>query len=176
VRSARAVPAELAGALELTRADRVLAWSPLVGGGAAVATVAGLRVLTPRGTTVTGSWSEVDHAVWNADSRTAAVWWAGRRQATPLELEDASRLPEVIRERVQSSVVLSSAVDLGSGRVVRIALRRGQDGAVFGQVLPTPGVRLDDPVVAGLVESALADLRAEAGIDVEAATPSLREG
>jgi hypothetical protein len=175
IRAARAVPAEVSAALGLTRADRVLAWSPLVGGGAAVATVDGLRVLTPRGTPVAGAWVEIDHAAWDADSRTVAVWWTDRRVATPLEVEDDSRLPEVIRERVQSSVLLTATVEVPGGKQVRVALRRGRDGELSTQALPPPGVRLDDPGVGERVAAALADLRAEAGIDVELGPLSLRE-
>ena len=175
MRASRAVPPEVTTALGLTRADRILAWSPLVGGGAAVATVDGLRVLTPRGTPVVGSWVEVDHAAWDADSRTVAVWWTGKRVATPLEVEDDSRLPEVIRERVQASVLLTGTVEVPGGRQVRVALRRSHDGTVSAQALPPPGVRLDDPGVAERVSAAVAELRAEAGIDVEPGTLSLRE-
>jgi hypothetical protein len=175
MRGSRAVPAEVSTTLGLTRADRVLAWSPLVGGGAAVATVDGLRVLTPRGTTVAGAWVEVDHAAWDADSRTVAVWWTGRRAATPLEVEDDTRLPEVIRERVQASVLMTGIVEVPGGQQVRVALRRGHDGTVSAQALPPPGVRLDDPGVGERVSAAVAELRAEAGIDVEPGTLSLRQ-
>ena len=118
---------------------------------------------------------EVDHAAWDADSRTVAVWWTGRRVVTPLEVEDDSRLPEVIRERVQASVLLTGTVEVPGGRQVRVALRRGHDGTVSAQALPPPGVRLDEPGVAERVSAVVAELRAEAGIDVEPGPLSLRE-
>jgi len=163
-RSARAVPAEVAAELGLDRGERVLAWSTLAGGGAAVATLKRLLVRLPTGGVVSGSWTDVDHAAWEAGSSTVAVWWTGRRQPTALEVEDPSRLPEVIRERVQSSVLLSGTVTVPGGRQVRIALRRAEDGGVTTQALAPPGVRLTDPEVADTVERALAALRAEAEV------------
>ncbi len=164
-RAARAVPGELAKELGLGRADRVLAWSELVGGGAAVATVTGLKIKKPAGGLVDRPWADVDHAAWEADSRTIAVWWAGQRMVTPLELDGESRLPEVIRERVQASVLLAGTVVVPGGRTVRIALRKAPDGTIRTQALPPPGLKLDDPEVAEVVERALARLRSEAAPD-----------
>ena len=163
--SAPPVPAEVAGELGLGRGERVLAWSPLVGGGAAVATLSRLMLLLPGGKVVSGSWADVDRAAWDADSGTVAVWWSGRRQPTPLEVEDPSRLPEVIRERVQSSVVLSGSVTVPGGRQVRVALRRTDGGGLATQAVAPPGVRLSDPEVADTVGRALAALRAEAEVE-----------
>ena len=173
-RAARAVPGELAKELGVARRDRVLAWSELVGGGAAVATVSGLKVKKPTGGVIDRPWSDVDHAAWESDSHTIAVWWAGQRLVTPLELEGESRLPEVIRERVQASVLLAGSVVVPGGRTVRIALRKGADGGIRTQALPPPGVRLDDPAVAAVVEAALAALRAEAGPEGDTLGMALR--
>ena len=167
-RAARVVPVEIAKELGLGRADRVLAWSTLTGGGAVVATVTELKIKKPDGGVLSRPWAEVDHAAWEADSSTVAVWWAGQRLVTPLEVEDPSRLPEVIRERVQSSVLLAGSVTVPGGRQVRIALRKTADGGIRTQALPPPGVRLDDPGVAEVVDRALASLRAEAAPDGDA--------
>lgn len=165
-RAGRAVPGELAKELGLGKSERVLAWSDLVGGGAAVATVTGLKIKKPSGGgLVDRPWADVDHAAWEADSRTIAVWWAGQRMVTPLELDGESRLPEVIRERVQASVLLAGSVVIPGGRTVRIALRRAPDGSIRTQALPPPGVKLDDPEVAAVVDQALARLRSEAAPD-----------
>lgn len=173
-RAARAVPGELARELGLGKGDRVLAWSELVGGGAAVATVTGLKIKKPSGGLVDRPWAEVDHAAWEADSRTVAVWWAGQRLVTPLELDGESRLPEVIRERVQSSVLLAGSVVVPGGRTVRIALRKDPDGGIRTQALPPPGVKLDDPEVAAVVDRALAQLRSEAAPDGDPLGMALR--
>jgi hypothetical protein len=157
------VPPAVAAALELS-GQRVLAWSGLVGGGAAVATIDSLRILTPRGQVMIKTWVDVDHAAWDQDSAMLVVWWVGTRRTTPLEIvADVGRLPEVIRERVQASVVLSSTVLLPGGRSARVALRRDGTGALSAQSLLPPGVKEDAPDVAPLLRRATADLWAEAG-------------
>lgn len=157
------MPADVAQALGVA-GERVLAWSALAGGGAAAATVDGLRIVTPRGVLVSRPWLEVDHAAWDQDSRMLAVWWVGSRQTTPLELlDEEGRLPEVIRERVQSSVLLSSTVALPGGRTARVVLRKGPGGALVTQHLLPPGTRADAPDVAPVLARAEAALRAEVG-------------
>ncbi len=158
------MPAEMAAAFRLAPAERVLAWSSLVGGGAAVATMGGLRILTPRGKLISQPWVGVDHAVWDQDSAMLVIWWVDSRQTTPLEiLDDVGRLPEVIRERVQASVVLTSSVVLPGGRIARVALRRDASGGLTAQSLLPPGVREDAEDVAPLLRRATAELWAEAG-------------
>jgi hypothetical protein len=141
-----------------------MAWSSLVGGGVAAATVHDLRIVTPRGQRMIRSWVEVDHAVWEQDSRMLVVWWVGSRRTTPLEIQDdIGRLPEVIRERVQASVVLTAGLTLPGGKPGRVALRRSADGELTAQSLLPPGVKADAPDVAPLVSAALDSLWAEAG-------------
>jgi hypothetical protein len=159
-----AIPAPILHALQFGPGERVLAWSSLVGGGAAAATISGLRILTPRGKLISRPWVGVDHAVWDQDSAMLVIWWVDSRQTTPLEiLDDVGRLPEVIRERVQASVVLTSSVVLSGGRIARVALRRDASGELSAQSLLPPGVRADAPDVAPLLMRATAALWAEAG-------------
>jgi hypothetical protein len=150
--------------LGLTSSDRMLAWSALVGGGWAVATPAGLRAVLPTGHLVRRPWTEVDHVAWDGDSRMLAVWWVGSRQASPLEVEEGSFLPEVVHERVRASMVLTLDVDVPGGGTVRVALRKADDGTLSTQAVPGRGVRMKDPAVAALVERARAQLRDEAGL------------
>ena len=159
------MPTEAAEALGLGGSDRVLAWSLLAGGGAAAATVDGLRIVTPRGKLIAREWIDVDHAAWDQESAMLAVWWVGSRQTTPLEIvDDEGRLPEVVRERVQSSVVLSTDVALPGGRTGKVALRRGPDGRLVTQNVLPPGVKVDAPGVAQRLDRAAAELRSEAGL------------
>ena len=167
-----ALPRESAELLELTGRDRVLAWADLAGGGVAAATPDGLRVRTPQGRLVRRPWVEVDHAVWDEDSRTLAVWWVGSRRPTPLEVGEGSFLPEVVHERVRASVVLTREVPLPGGRSVTVALRKRADGVLSTHALPARNVRLDDPEVAPLVERARAGLREEAGMTAEPTPPA----
>jgi hypothetical protein len=145
----------------------VLAWSPLTGGGWAAATPVGLRVALPGGAQVDRPWTDVDHVAWEHGSRMLAVWWVGSRQTTPLEVEEGSFLPEVVHERVRSSVVLTREVAIPGGRTVRVALRKADDGTLSTQAVPGRGVRMNDPEVAQLVGQARAALREEAGLPAE---------
>lgn len=170
VRRAAALPsddAEAVGLGELGQGDRrVLAWSPLAMGGVAVATEAGLHARTPAGKVVIRPWTDVNRASWEAESSALAVWWVDSRQPLPLEIVDQSRLPDVIYDRVQRSVLLSTEVVLDDGRSVQVALRRGTGDAFVVQAVAPPGVQLDDPAVAALVAAAKRDLRAQAGLDL----------
>ena len=162
----RLLPADAASELGLARGERVLAWARLVGGGVAAATLGGIRVRTPRGALVARAWVDVEHAEWDAESRTMVIWWVGERRFTALEVADGgSQLPVAVRERVQSSVLLTSEVTLGGGRRVRLALRRDAAGALSTQALPPPGMDLSDPADAAAVQRAMAALRAQAGAD-----------
>ncbi len=158
------LPADAAEALGIVGGERVLAWSPLVGDGYAVATPAGLRLLTPFGKRIRRPWVEVDHLAWDAGSRTLAVWWVGGRQATGLELPEDSYLPEVAHERWRSSVVATREVALPGRRSAMVALRKDVDGALSTQVNLPPGVRAGDPQLAEALASAQAQLADEAGM------------
>jgi hypothetical protein len=155
------LPAEAAEQLEVA-GERVLAWSPLAGNGVAAATVQGLRVRTPQGRLVRRPWTEVDHAAWDEDSGTLAVWWVGSRVATPLEVGDGSFLPEVVHERVRSSIALTREVPLGDGRSAFVTLRKAADGTLSTQMLPPKGRRLE-PEALAIVRRAEAALLEEAG-------------
>lgn len=174
VRRRRPLPAEVAEALGIGGEDRVLAWSLLAGGGAAAALVDGVRIVTPRGRVIARDWLDVDHAAWDQDSSMLAIWWVGSRQTTPLEIvDDEGRLPEVVRERVQASVVLSTSVALPGGRTARVALRRSPAGALVTQNLLPAGVKADAPDVAPRLERAARLLHAEAGL-MQEGPPSIR--
>jgi hypothetical protein len=161
--SSSRLPADVAAALPLEPGDRVLAWSPLTGGGAAAATVTGLRVLSPTGRTLAREWAQVRQAAWDGGSGTLAVTWVTGRQVTPLELTRAGRLPEVVHERVRASLLLSRQVELPGGRTAWVALRRSAGGALVSQVVPGPGARLDDPQAVEAVRRAESALWEEAG-------------
>jgi hypothetical protein len=156
------LPADAARELGVT-GERVLAWGELAGGGVAAATTQGLRVRTPQGRLVRRPWVEVDHAAWDEDSGTLAVWWVGSRIPTPLEVGRETFLPEVVHERVRSSIVLTREVPLAGGRAVYVSLRKAADGALSTHAIAPRGVRLDDPQVAALVRRAEVELRDEAG-------------
>jgi hypothetical protein len=163
VRRRAPLPATARDLLGLQQGSTVLAWSSLAGGGWAVATAVGVRALLPTGSVLARPWTDVDHVAWDQDSGMLAVWWVGSRQPTALELEERSFLPEVVHERVRSSLVLARDVPVAGGRTVWVALRKADDGTLSTQAVPARGVRLADPEVAALVARAQAALRDEAG-------------
>ena len=143
--------------------ERVLAWAPLAGDGVAAATTQGLRVRTPQGRLIRRPWTDVDHAAWDEDSGTLAVWWVGSRMPTPLEVGDETFLPEVVHERVRSSIVLVRELPLPGGRAIYVSLRKGADGTLSTHAVAPRGVRLDDPPIAEQVARAERALLDEAG-------------
>ncbi len=155
------LPPESAAELGV-QGERVRAWSPRAGGGLAAATTAGLRVRTPQGRDVRRPWTDVDHAAWDEDSTTLVVWWVGTRVATPLEVGEGSFLPEVVHERVRSSIVLTREVPVGDGRSAFVTLRKAADGSLSTQALPPKGRKLE-PEALALVRRAEAALLEEAG-------------
>jgi hypothetical protein len=156
------LPEDAARELGVT-GEHVLAWAELAGGGVAAATPEGLRVRTPQGRIVRRPWVEVDHAAWDEDSGTLAVWWVGSRMPTPLEIGQETFLPEVVHERVRSSIVLVRELPLPGGRAIYVSLRKAADGSLSTHAVAPRGIRLDDPPVAALVANAERELREEAG-------------
>lgn len=109
------LPADVRDRLPLT-GERVLAWAPLRDGGVVVATATRL-LADAGGQTLARPWSEVDHAEFDNEGEQLAVWWVGGRSvATVLVLDGAARLPEVVHERVRSSVLATTQVSLGPRR------------------------------------------------------------
>jgi hypothetical protein len=74
-------------------------------------------------------------------------------------------LPETLRERVQASVVLAEAVDLGGRRTAKVVVRTdlATDRLLSQAVLP-PGVRSTDPGVSEQVREGLARVREQVGL------------
>ena len=63
-------------------------------------------------------------------------------------LTEPGALPETLRERVQASVVISEAIDLGNRRTARVVVRKDlATGELLSQALLGPGVRSTDPGV-----------------------------
>lgn len=171
------LPAQVRAGLGLPRGERLLAHAMLANGGWAVATSAALVVVDP----VTGPqagpgtprarhlWHEVGEATWAPAERRVDVHWVA--PASPplhLLLDDRDGyLPEVVRERVMSTYVLSQRVTVRGKRGVTVAIRRNAvDGTLFSQAVPDAGVDLERPEVAEQVAALTRDLAAQAGLVV----------
>jgi len=111
-------------------------------------------------------WHDVAEATWSPQERVVDVVWAQSSAALQLQLEDhETYLPEVLRERVMSTYVLSQRVAVQGRRGVTVAIRRHSvDGSLFSQAVPDDGVDLERPKVADQVASLTRVLAAQAGL------------
>lgn len=165
------LPDDVRRALRAQGADTPLAQAALTDGSWAVATRAALAVTSltdvpgsDRTVVVHRPWCDVDRASFEADVLTVEwVDWEPMLRL-PLEPEQRTSLPQVVRERVQWSVVHAEPVSLAGGRSARVAVRRTADGEIFSQAIAGPGVDLDDPAVADVIDAAEARVRNAAGL------------
>lgn len=111
-------------------------------------------------------WTSVERISWVPDVLTvvevAEVEGTGRTRA--FVLTEESRLAEIVRARVTSSVVWSERRALGNGRHVRVVGRRvpGQD-ALLWQAVWESDVDAADLRLRAIVEAQLAELRKTLG-------------
>ena len=167
------LPAQVREGLGLARGERVLAHASLAAGGWVVATTTALVLVdpiegpasgpgTPR---VRAPWHDVAEAVWTSDDRSLHVRWVSDVGEEVLLLGPGeSYLPEVVRERVMSTYVLSKRLDVQGRRGVTVAVRRRADASLVVQVVADAGVDLLRPSVAEAVEGAARDLRNQVGL------------
>lgn len=166
-----AVPAEVAKAIDPEEHEKLLAWA--VEDGSGVTVVAGRHrlyavTLGPDGPTLTLSrpWHLVDAGLWSGEDGSLRVTWVDGERPARFVLTEPGSLPETLRERVQASVVLSEAIDLGARRTARVVVREDlTTRELLSQVLLGPGVRSTDPGVAEQVRVGLARVREQVGLD-----------
>jgi hypothetical protein len=170
LRRRTAVPVGVRSALTLERGERVLAAAQLQDRRWVVASTRALHV-APEGAAAgeRHGWDQVAAAVWSDTATMLQVTWVGERTQSLLEFGSsegaAGFLPEVIRERVGASVVLSRRIAVTGRRGVRIAIRRTAPGAeLTTQIVPDRGVDLTDPELAARVDAVIADLREQTGM------------
>jgi hypothetical protein len=162
------LPAQVRSLLELDKGERVLAAARLIDGRWLVATTLALHIVgsdAARGD-AHRPWDQVAAAVWSDTASMLQVTWVDGGAQLVVELAgDLGQLPEVVRERVEASVVASRRFDVHGRRGVRVAIRRTHPGAdLTTQVVADRGVNLEDPAVAARVAVELADLRDQAGM------------
>jgi len=165
-----AVPPDVAAAIDREEHEKLLAWA--VEDGSGVTVVAGRHRLYavapgPDGLAVALSrpWHLVDAGLWSGEDGSLRVTWVDGERPARFVLADPGLLPETLRERVQASVVLSEAIDLGNRRTARVVVREDlTTRALLSQVLLGPGVRSTDPGVAEQVRVGLARVREQVGL------------
>ena len=126
----------------------------------------GRRLELARGFVLDRPWHMVDTGSWDDEKRQLTVQWVDRAPASVWEFADLGTFPQVLRERVQASVVLADEVDLGPKRRARVVVRKELGtGALLGQTILGKGVRSSDPGVSEETRAALDRLREQVGLD-----------
>lgn len=152
------LPDEARRELALEPGERVLAVARRPDGGWVVGTD---RALVATG--VRTPWVDVAHAQWLDEEGVLVVETVhdpGRSARYPLD--EPGRLPETVRERVTASIVVSRRVAVGDGGL-RVVGRREATGELLWQVVPDPGVDLEQPVVREVADRTLRQMREELG-------------
>lgn len=157
------MPDDVLRALDLPPGDRVLATA--ASGDRWLAATRRALYLADAGTVDRHPWSDVDRASFTPEPAAITVHWVtGAVQELPLTPPVPVTFAQALRERVQSSVVHVETVTVPGAGPVRVALRRGEDGGLFTQVIGSGRVDLADPGIAALLDEAEARVRAAAGL------------
>lgn len=162
----RQLPDGIRSALGAGRGERVLDWASDVHGTVLVATSTHLYAVADGVVAVSGPWHLVDAARWNRDTSTLTVTWVSGQPRARWVLEEGRSFLQVLRERVQASVVLAEEVGLGDRGSARVVIRRDlRSGRLLGQTVLGRGVRLEDPGVREATAAVLADLKEQVGLE-----------
>lgn len=157
-RKDRVVATELSSFLG--RNCRVLAY----GDGADQLILAGTRehlALRADGAWRAWPWEHVKGGSWRSEEQ-EFQWSTMDGEEFSAQLEQAGRLPELFRERVQASTVATETFDLPGGSVQIVARRAPQgQGECRFYAVPRGRVSLDDPAVRSLVVEQTDRMRSE---------------
>jgi hypothetical protein len=158
------LPAEARDVLPLHGRERLLAVARLADGSWVAATP---RALVLPGRRV--DWSTVAHAEWSDERSLLRVdqlrTSAAEAETHRLVLDEPGRVPEVVRDRVTSSIVASRHTAVEGRAGVRVVARRvpGEDDLQW-QVVVDRGLDPADPRVQTASDAAVSDLRRELGL------------
>lgn len=145
----------------LQHGERVLVTAETADGETAAASTHALHVTQPDGGVRTTQYVDILTARWDPD--TATVHLVTVAGPVRLRMAGSSLLPETVRERVQSSIVLSQRVSArGSGGATVVA-RRAPGEQMRWQIRYDGNADPDDPALRAQVEAMLAELQAQAG-------------
>lgn len=151
----RKVPPEVAAVVG--QRERVLAWSPLTSDGLLVATDERLHITEPP---LNVRWVEVLGASWDDPMLDVRILTGDGVSGMQVEPTDARSVPQVVRERIEQSLMVEKHVPLLGSQGVRFLARRDPVTAeVFWQRLADPGLDLSNPRVAAAADRAEAELQ-----------------
>lgn len=111
-------------------------------------------------------WHEVESGAWNAELDELQLTLADRRRLRH-RLDEPGLVPEVMRERVASTIVFQRWMEMpGTGSGVTVSARRSLvDQRVEWRATPGRGLNPNDPDVLGFGDAAVRRLRTEFGIE-----------
>lgn len=153
------LPDAVSASLGLRKGEKALASAAMTDGAWVVGTDRRLLVAAageaPR---VDRAWYDVDTASWDGDTGVLGIiWMTGERSWLSLADEGEIRLPTVLRERVEASVVARHRVRVRGRGGARLVVRRVEDKVVLQTVLD-PGTDPSDPLVAEALHDARGEL------------------
>ncbi|MFI7700125.1 hypothetical protein [Nonomuraea sp. NPDC049480] len=153
----RRLPADVRKALALEPGERVLTFARS-DDGHVVAT--NLALFLSDGTRV--PYEEIDKASWDEAGLRVLTMDRGRHLE---RISEPRMLPETVRERVNSTIVVNKHVDLPGRGGVRLVARRRPGGEVLGWTLVfDEGLDPEDPGLRAQAEQALEGVRRSMGV------------
>jgi hypothetical protein len=143
----------------------VLAHATDTGGRPVVATDLGLHLQTASGGYRMLGWELIGRVWWDRDAATLHLREVHGGAARSIPLADPRSLPETVRERVTSTIVVSEHVPLSGARGVRLVARRApRGGEVRWEMVFDRGIDSADASTRALAETALDHLRQQTGV------------
>jgi hypothetical protein len=116
-------------------------------------------------------WEKIERAGWDSEASVLTVYettaFGTPLRTTELKVDDPRRFGQLLRERVDASIVVQRHVPLTGKRGVRIVGRRNPaatDAAVTWNFVLDKGLEPDQPGVLDAAEAALKQVREEFGI------------
>jgi len=116
-------------------------------------------------------WEQIERANWDAEASVLHIYettdFGTPLRATELKVEDPGRFGQLLRERVDASIVIQRHVALAGKRGVRIVGRRspaGTDADVTWNIVLDKGLEPSQPGVVDAAEEALRQVRDEFGV------------
>lgn len=161
------LPAPARAAVPLGPGEKVLAWATDADRDShVVATTHHLALVAQDGSLEwQRPWHDAESGTWQGESQLLTVLWVDHRRPAQWRITQPSLLQQVLRERIQASVVLADEFRTDERRSVRIVIRQDlATGQLLEQVIPGKGADVDDPEVAAQVRARLARLRADVGL------------
>ena len=116
-------------------------------------------------------WEQIERANWDSEASVLHVYettdFGTPLRATELKVEDPGRFGQLLRERVDASIVVQRHVPLAGKRGVRIVGRRNPadtDASITWNIVLDKGLEPSQPGVVEAADEALRHVRDEFGV------------